>query len=1024
MFLAIVGFSLRYRAVVLVVAALLLGWGGLVAGALPIELLPETRPPAVTVTAEAGTLAAEEVEQLVTLPIEQAMQGIAGATGVRSTSSAGSSLVQVVFGWGADPYRDRQLVSEKLALARERLPAGVVPLLAPLSAASGTVMVMGVTGGANPMALRDYVDSVLRPRLLTLDGVSEVRVAGGEVRSFRFTPNPVLMEYRGVTLAEVERALAGFGGTAGHDADGAGSLDEMRGLVVSSREGGPVLLGQVGEATVAPAATRGGASFDGKPSVNLDILRHPGANTVEVADRVLATVEEMRQSAPAGVTLGLISYNQADPIRAAVENVSGLLLDGVVLVALVLLVFLARLWPAAISLAAIPISLVVTVIVFRLVGLSVNNMTLGGIAIALGQLVDDSVVNVENILRRLDENRKLARPKPAIQVIAQASREVRSGIVHATLVVMIVFIPLLAMPGQPGRMLAPMMIATIVSILASLVVSITVTPALASYLLPQMPLFGWERDRGLWRRLCRGHECALIRVLDRPRAALTLVLLAVLAAAAAVPSLPRSFLPQFDEGNVDLRLRLDPGLPAAESARIGHMAEQILMQIPEVKALSRRSGGTDPGAGSVPVNDNEMVLRVRLDQGRDRSELEADIRQRLAIFAARADVSQFQLRRLEQQDNMAPGDVVLKLFGPDLRMLRTVAEGFYEQISHVRGLVDVGLDQQNWSPRARITIDAARAKLFGVTPAQIADTLAAFPAGRTLSQRVENGRRFDVVLRLDDEDLSPAVLSRLRLDTPAGPIPVSSVATLTPTFGPGSILREDGERRIAVTANLDGSQDAARVVAQLRDIVARVALPAGCRAELEGDFRRDEQGRGMLLLLGPAAVILVFVVLQQRFRSVRLSLIVMGSIPLALAGSVIAVAAAGLDLNLAVLVGCLAVIGVAVRNSLLKVSHFINLHLHEGMPTGRGLVLRGSNERLLPVLTTACAAGAAVLPLLFAADMAGAEILHPAAVAIVGGLIGSTLLDSFTTPILFEQFGVAALERMIASHVQLAHETF
>ncbi len=1020
MFQAIVGFSLRQRLFVLVVTAILVGWGALTARDLPIELLPETRPPAVVILAEAPTLAAEDVERLVTLPIEAAMQGLPGATGLRSASNAAASRVQVLFAWGTDPYRNRQLVSERLAVLHGQLPEGVVPLLAPRSSATGTIVEMAVTGSAGPMALREYVDWVLRPRLLAVEGVSEVSVIGGEVRTYRFTPRPLLMADRGVTLAEVERTLAAFGGA------GDGSLDDMRSLVVAYRLGAPVLLGQLGDVAFAPRVKQGDGTFNGRPSVNVQIVRQPDANTVDVAGRIAAALDGLRGTAPAGVVLGQISYNQADMIRGAIGNLGRLLLEAAILVAVVLLVFLADPRPAAVSLLAIPVSLLVSAIVFSMMGLSLNTMTLGGIAIGLGELVDDSVVDVENILRRLGGNRKPAPPAPAPVpvVIARASQEVRSGIVHATAIIMLVCLPLLAMPGQPGRLFAPLAIAYIVAILASLLVSVTLTPVLASYLFPRMR--GLEQDHlGRFARWLRQrHERLLVRVLDRPRSTLAFAVLAVVASMASLPFLPRSFLPQFNEGNVTVRLLLNPGLSAGESFRIGHLAEQILMQIPEVKAMSRRSGHDEADIGLEPVKGNEMPLRIQLDQGRSLQELMAEIRRRLAIFPADLEVSQFLEHRVEAQDNMVRGQMVVKLFGPDLPALRTLAAGLRDQMARVKGLTDVALEQQGAAPQPRIAIDAAHARLAGVTPAQISAILAGFANGHTVSQVAENGRRFDVTVRLADEDRTPEALARVLIDSPAGRVPLSSFATLTSTTGPGRILRENGERRVAVMANLEGGADTTRVAAQVRDIIARTALPAGIHAELAGDFTLGEQGRRVLAVLGSLAIVLIFVVLQQRFRSIVLSLIVMGSIPLALVGSVAAVWIAGLDLNLAAIIGGIAVTGLAVRNSLLKVSHFINLHLHEGMNAGRELVLRGANERLIPVLLTACAAGAALLPLLFAAGVTGAEILHPVAVAVFGGLISATLLDTFTTPMLFERFGIGALDRMIATHAGLAHETF
>lgn len=1037
MFQTIVGFSLRHRVFVLIAAAILVAWGTFLARDMPIDLFPEIRQPSVIIDAEAPGLAAEEVEHLITQPIEMALSGMPGVVSVRSRSANAVNYLQVLFAWGTDPYRNRQLVIERLALVRDNLPEGVVPVIAPMSAATGLVMHMGVTGGANLMALREYVDWTLRPRLLATPGVSQAFAIGGEVRTYRFTPNPVLMRQMDVTIDQVEKTLKAFGtNTSGGFSDVHGTeytirnigktnnLDDMRNLVVTYRQGVSVVLGQIGEVTFAARPRRGDGTFDGIPSVNVEVLKQPQANTVQVADRITALLAEMQAAAPAGVKLGQISYSQADMIKEAIANVGHLMRDAVVIVGVVLIVFLGSTRPTIVSLLAIPISLVVSIIVFHLMGATLNTMTLGGIAIGLGELVDDSVVDVENILRRLGENRRIERPLPVMHVIAQASQEVRSGIVYATIVILLVFVPLFAMPGQSGRMFGPMATAYIVSIFASLLVSITVTPALASYLFPRMKSLGQDHGGRIARWLKRGNQRALSWVLDHGRVVLTAAGIAVLAAMASVPFLPRSFLPEFNEGNIYVTLLLNPGVSLAESFRIGHMGDQILAQVPEVVRMSRRSGRYDGDSDIDPVNDNEWPLKIRLDKGRRLHDVMDDIRHRMAIFSGDLNVTQFLIERMQSEDQGVRGDIILKIYGPDLKTLRTLAMGLRDRFAHVTGLTDVVVEQQTWSPQARIAVDYGRAKLFGITPAQITEILESFSNGRTVSQVIETGRRFDVVMRLSDADRTPEALKQLRIDTPAGSVPISSFADVTLTTGPSNILHEDSVRRIAVMGNLTGRQDTAKVVQGLRDVIAQTPLPVGYRTSLEGDFRQGETGRLMLLALTPVSLLLIFTVLQQRFRSVVLCLIIMGNIPLALVGSVTALWIVGMDMNLAAIIGFIAVTGVAVRNSLLKVSHYINLHLHEGMPVGRELVLRGSAERLMPVLMTALAAGAALTPLLFSSDVAGTEILHPVAVAIFGGLISSTLLDTFTTPLLFELFGQRELRKVIAGDAELAYETF
>ncbi|HEX3500655.1 MAG TPA: efflux RND transporter permease subunit [Stellaceae bacterium] len=1035
MFQAIVGFSLRQRVLVLVAALILVGWGALVARDMPIDLLPQTRQPVVVLVTEAEGLATEEVEQIVTHPMEMVLNGMPGLERVRSTSSAGLSLVMVVFQWGTDPYRNRQSVTERLAMVREQLPAGIAPQLAPMSGATGLIMHLGLTG-RDPMALRDYVDWVLRPRLLAVSGIAQVYPIGGEVRTFRFTPDPMLLTQRGITLDEVERTLKAFGtNSSGGFSDVSGTeyairnigrttnLEDMRNLVVAYRQGVAVMLSQIGEVTFTPRVKRGDGAFDGHPSVNLEIIKQPQANTVEVADAVKAVLAEMQQTAPGDIRLGMISYSQADMIKQALANLGRILRDAAVIVAVVLLAFLVNLRSTVTSLLAIPVSLMVSVLVFHFMSSTLNTMTLGGIAIGLGQLVDDSVVDVENILRRLGENRKRPSPEPVIRVIARASQEVRSGIVYATMVVLLVFTPLFAMPGESGRMFTPLASAYMVSIFASLVTSITVTPALAYYLFPRMKAL--QRDHGGWlvHWLKRHNEVALRWVLDHPRSVLASAGIAVAVAGASMPLLPRSFLPEFNEGNIYVILLLRPETSLAEAYRIGAMADQLILQVPEVKAISRRAGRYEMDTEGDPVNDNEMVMTIVLDQGRTRREVMDDIRNRLSVFNADLSVTQQLAERIEQEDNGVKGAIVLKVYGPDLSTLRTLAAQFHDRLSHVPGLVDLLVEQQQFTPQVRVRIDYARAKLFGIPPAAITRALSSLSGGHIASQIIDGGRRFDVVLRLRDADRTAEGLGALRLDTPSGSVPLSSIATIEIAAGPSQILREDGLRRIAVMANGDGS-DMSKIVAAIRQVLASTPLPVGYTTTLEGSFREGEQGRMMMSILGPLAVLLIFIVLQERFRSPVLCLIIMGNIPLAVVGSVAALWIFGLDFSLAAMIGFIAVTGVAVRNSLLKVSHFVNLHLHEGMPVGRQLVLRGCAERLTPVLMTALAAGLALVPLLFVSDVAGTEILHPVAVAIFGGLISSTLLDTFTTPLLFERYGARALQRMITADAARALETF
>ena len=1037
MFTFLVGISLRQRPLVLIAALLITGWGVLIARDMPIDLLPDLHPPMVTIVTEAGGYAPEEVEQLITYPMELVLNGMPGVSRIRSSSSPGFSLIYVEFVWGTDPLRNRQLVMERLAMARERLPDDITPNLAPMSSVMGLAMQLVVQApGMDPMTLRELADWTIRPRLMAVEGVSQVYVVGGDVRQYRFTPNPVAMNMLGITLTQVEQSLNDFGRNSSggfndlyntefiiRNVGRSRSLDDLRSLVVTYRDGRPVLLSQIGDVSFAAKVKRGEGSFNGEPAVLMAILKHPAANSVALAGRVEAMLAELAPSLPAGVEAKKISYSQADLISASVDNVEDVLRDAIVIVAVVLAAFLWSVRTTAISLLAIPVSLIVTIITLKLMGSTINTMTLGGIAIGIGQLVDDSVVYVENTLRRLGDNRRRHRPLEVIEVIMRASQEVRSGIIYATAIILLVFLPLFALPGEQGRLFGPLGIAYIVSIFASLLVSLTVTPALCAYLLPNMKHLEESHDGRLIRWLKRLNGRVLGWSLDNPRALLGATAGLVVLSALALPLLPRSFLPPFNEGTLYVQLLNRPGISLAESSRVGAMAEQIILQVPEVVSVARRTGRNEDDEDADPVNSSEFPIRVRLD-GRSRAEVIEDLRDRLSVLPVDLTVTQFLTSRMEVAQNGVRGAIVMKIFGEDLGTLRMLAGRFREKFDDIPGLRDLLVEQQVQVPQIRITLDYERAKLFGVTPAQLAEALESLSNGHTVSQVIDGGKRFDVVLRLSDADRTPETLAQMRMETPAGYVPLSSVASIVNSAGPNQIMREAGMRRIVLTANTDGS-DMSAIVAQMRAKIAATPLPPGYNALLEGSFRQEEESRPVMAGLCAVSIALVFLVLYQRYRSVVLSLIVMANIPLALIGCVAALVVFGQDLSLAAMIGFIAVTGVAVRNGVLKISHFINLALHEGVPTGRGLIMRGCEERLTPVLMTALSAGLALIPLLFSSDMPGTEILHPVAVAIFGGLISSTLLDTLTTPVLFQCFGQEALERLrVVAEGDLASETF
>ncbi len=641
-------------------------------------------------------------------------------------------------------------------------------------------------------------------------------------------------------------------------------------------------------------------------------------------------------------------------------------------------------------------------------------MTLGGLAIAIGELVDDAVVDVENILRRLRENAAKAVPEPVLAVVARASQEVRSGIVYATMIIVLVFVPLFALSGIEGRLFAPLGVAYIVSILASLVVSITVTPVLAYYLLAGRPA-AHRGDTALVRVLKRGNAAMLRFAFVNRGLVVGTVAAGVAAAAWGATLLPRAFLPPFNEGTLTINLGYMPGIALAESHRLGLVAERLIMQVPEVTSVGRRTGRAELDEHAEGVHNSEIEVDLKRSD-RSREEIMADIRSRLAVLPATLNVGQPISHRLDHMLSGVRAEIALKVYGDDLDALRAAADALRQRIAAVPGVVDLQVEKQVRIPQLRVDVDHEKAALYGISPPAVTQALETLSNGRTVSQIVDGNRRFDVVMRLADEDRSTNGLGDLLLATPSGHVPLRMVASVEETDGPNQILRENGQRRIAVLGNTDGSRDMAAIIADIRAIVASTALPSGYTTRLEGTFQAQEEASLRIGLLSLASLAMIFVVLYSRYRSGVLALVIMGNIPLALIGSVVALNIAGQPLSVASMIGFITLAGITARNGILKVSHIINLALHERMAFGPELVVRGTLERLTPVLMTALSAGLALIPLLIGADEPGREILHPVAVTIFGGLISATLIDAVLTPVLVLTFGRKPIERLREAH--------
>jgi heavy-metal exporter, HME family len=1027
MFNVLVNASLKNRLLVLAAAVVLVAYGSFVLSRLPVDVFPDLNRPTVVLITEAEGLAPQEVEQLITYPIETAMGGMPGIVRIRSTSGVGLSIVYVEFGWDTEIYRARQQVAERLATVQGRLPHGVQPQMGPISSIMGEIMLTAVTGqSVSPMELREIADFVLRPQLLTIAGVAQVIPIGGEVRQYRVIPDTVMMSRLDISPADIEAAIRRFGvNTGGGFIDQhareylirniglTNRLEDLRNLVVATRQGHSILLRQVAQVEFSARVKRGDAGYMGTPAVIVGIQKQPTADTITLTRAVEAQLDSIQKNLPVGVTANKVQFRQATFIETSIQNVERVLVEAALVVAVILMLFLMNVRATLISLTAIPTSILITALIFNAFGLSINTMTLGGLAIAIGALVDDAVVGVENILRRLKENRQRRDPLPALDVIARASQEVRSGIFYATVIIILVFVPLFALSGIEGRLFAPLGIAFVVSILASLVISITLTPVLAYYFL-SAPQGHGEGDSFVVRHLKAGNTRLLNWAFNNSASLFAVVVVAVSAAGLGAYLLPRAFLPPFNEGTILVNLQYNPGISLAESNRLGAVAERLIMTIPEVKSLGRRTGRAELDEHAEGVHNTEIDVDLARSK-RSKEEVYTHIRSKLAVLPVAVSIGQPIAHRLDHMLSGVQAQIVIKIFGEDLDSLRFLAEALRARLQSIAGLVDLQVEKQVLIPQLKVTPDYERAALYGITPAALTEALEALSNGRVVSQIVEGNRRFDVVMRISDENRSTTGLQHLLVSTPQGFVPLRLLARVEEGDGPNQVQRENGQRRIVVRANGDGQRDMAAIVADLRRIIAETQLPSGYTTQLDGTFRAQEEAAFVIGILSLVSLTLIFMVLYQRYQSAVLALIILTTIPLALIGSVIALILAGQPLSVASMIGFITLAGIAARNGILKISHYINLALFDGEKFGPALVMRGSLERLSPVLMTALAAGLALVPLLFGAGEPGREILHPVAVTIFGGLISSTLLDTLLTPVLFLKFGAGPLERIMAA---------
>ncbi len=1036
MFDALIRFSLQNRLFVLVVAAVVLAWGGWSAARLPVDVFPDLNRPTVTLLTEAGGLSPEEVELLVTRPIETSMNGAPGVERVRSQSAVGLSVAWVEFDWDVDIYRARQQVAERTAQVAEQLPEGVVPVMGPVSSIMGEILLVGVVspeGTVPGPELRTLADWTLRPRLLAIPGISSVIAIGGGVEQLHVEVHPDRLAQRGLTLEDVREAAAGAqGSTTGGFLDRQSQEYVVRNLartsdpaaigdtVVATRDGVPLTLADVADVRRGVGTMRGDAGVNGRPAVVLSVQKQPGTDTIALTGQVEGALDELRRALPPGVELVPL-FRQADFIEASVANVEEALRDGAILVAVILVLFLLNVRTTAITLTAIPLSLVVAALALQAFGLTINTMTLGGLAVAIGELVDDAIVDVENVFRRLRENRASPSPRPAFRVILDASVEVRSSIVFSTILVILVFVPLFALSGIEGRLFAPLGIAYIASILASMVVSLTVTPVLASYLLPRAASTREHGDGWLVRTLKGLDRRVLAWALPRPRTVLAGTAAAVLLAAASVPFLGTSFLPPFNEGTATINLLATPGTSLEESDVLGTLAEKLLLEVPEVESTGRRTGRAEMDEHAEGVHYTEIDVDFEAG-GRPRDDVLADIRARLArLPGVVVNIGQPISHRLDHLLSGVRAQIALKLFGPDLATLRAEAARVEERLATIPGLVDLQVERQVLVPQVQVRVDRDAAKRFGVPPGHLAEDLETALGGVRVGQVLEGLRSLDLVVRYAPawrEDVDRIGVAPVVLTPEPGEggrvVTLGQLAEVSTGTGPNQVIHEDGQRRIAISANTAG-RDVGSVVADIRAALDGMTLPAGYYVTIGGQFESQQSASRTIGLLSLLSLAGMYAVLFAHFRSHALTLQVLLNIPLALIGSVAAIWISGQPLSVATLVGFVTLCGIASRNTILMISHYIHLVRHEGETFGPEMVVRGSLERLVPVAMTALCAGIALLPLAFAAGTPGKEILTPVAQVILGGLLSSTLLDMVVTPTVFLRYGRDALQALVAS---------
>jgi CzcA family heavy metal efflux pump len=1026
----IIRWSLHNRLIIVLAGAAVLLWGGYETLRMPVDVFPDLTAPTVTVMTEAHGMAPEEVETLVTFPIEAALNGASGVRRVRSSTAVGFSVVWVEFDWGVDIHRARQVVAEKLQLVSSSLPPEVdAPVLAPISSIMGEIMFLALTSERHdPMELRTVADTTIRRRVLAVSGVSQVIATGGQVRQLQVVLRPERLAAYGVTVDQVVEALsetnvnasAGFTVEGGQEfvIQGVGrvqDLDDVAETAVVAQDGNPVLVRHLGDVQVGYAIARGTGSFNGSPAVVIGIQKQPGANTLELTERLDDVLDDIQATLPEGMQIHRHIFRQADFIEIAIGNVTAALRDGAILVVIIVVLFLMSLRASAITVLAIPLSLVAAVLVMKAMGETINTMTLGGMAIAVGALVDDAIIDVENVVRRLRLNGALppAERRPTHIVVFDATKEIQQSIVFATFVIMLVFLPLFFLSGVEGRLLRPLGFAYIISLFASLVVALTVTPVLCLFLLPQAKGVLKGEEAILVRWLKRVYRPVLMFTVTRWKPVAAAAVAGLAAALLSLAGVGQAFLPDFNEGTLTLAAVTIPGTSLEESNRLGNLIEQTLLRQPEVTATARRTGRAELDEHALGVNSAEIDVNLRMgDRGKD--ELISALRSELAaVPGTNVIIGQPISHRIDHMLSGTRAAIAVKIFGSDLSELRRVAERVRATMEGIEGVADLSIEQQADIPLISINFDRAAIARHGLTIGEVSEAVEVAFAGHPVSRVLEGQTAYDLVVRYDDE--SRRDLDALRatlIATPSGArVPLRALASVERDLGPNTISREGVQRKIVVMCNVS-ERDLRSVIEDVRRAIeANVELPEGYRVEYGGQFESAGEASRTLGLLGAAVVAGVFVLLFIAFRSLRDAALVMVNLPLALIGGVAGVWFSDGVLSVASIIGFITLFGIATRNGVMLVSHIHHLVEHEGVTDPFEAVTRGALERLGPILMTALAAGLALVPLALAGGAPGSEIQAPMAIVILFGLLTSTALNMLVIPALYLRFGSARTSR-------------